>query len=45
MQKPMNLQLVSNAAGDDPARQLELFALLTLGILESLNNVSATFFL
>ena len=38
MQKPMNLQLVLNAAGDDPARQLELFALLTLGILESLDH-------
>lgn len=38
MQKPMNLQLVLSAAGDDPARQPELFALLTLGILESLEN-------
>jgi hypothetical protein len=38
MQKPMNLQQVLNAAGADSARQLELFAILTLGIMESLEN-------
>lgn len=34
----MNLRSVLAAAGDAPANQLELFALLTLGILESLEN-------
>lgn len=36
--KEMNLQSVLGAAADDPGRQAELFALLTLGILESLEN-------
>jgi len=38
MQKMMSLQTVLGAAGSDSARQLELFALLTLGILESLEH-------
>ena len=36
--KSMNLRAVLTAAGEAPASQLELFALLTLGILESLEN-------
>jgi hypothetical protein len=38
MPKPMNLRLVLDSVGGDTARQLELFALLTLGIIESLEN-------
>jgi hypothetical protein len=38
MHKSTNLRLVLAAAGDAHANQLELFALLTLGILESLEN-------
>jgi hypothetical protein len=38
MQKFMNLQRFLTATGDDTERQLELFALLTLGIVESLEN-------
>jgi hypothetical protein len=38
MNKSMNLRSVLGAVGDAPASQLELFALLTLGILESLEN-------
>jgi hypothetical protein len=38
MQKPIKLQLVLDPVGADSARKLELFALLTLGIIESLEN-------
>ena len=34
MQKPIKLQLALDPVGADSARKLELFALLTLGIIE-----------
>jgi len=38
MKRQINLQQVLGAAGAESARQLELFAILTLGIMESLEN-------
>lgn len=38
MNKAMNFSTVLTAAGEAPANQIELFALLTLGIVESLEN-------
>ncbi|MEY3205514.1 MAG: hypothetical protein RLZZ21_1845 [Planctomycetota bacterium] len=38
MKRQINLQQVLGAAGAESARQLELFAILTLGIMESALN-------